>query len=234
MNRIALRCLIGLLCLCSPVLACRAAEPAPVDPKDYTAAIRLVCIGDSITQGVGANQNANYPALVANALGAKWEVHNLGVSGSTMLKKGDLPYHKLPQLAQALALKPDVVTIALGTNDSKPHNWQHKADFAADYKDMIAQLKKANPKVRIYCCLPPPAFPENYGINDATIKNEIVPLVGQVAKDTDSSVIDLYAALAGKPECVPDKVHPNDKGHEFMAASVYKALTGKELAAAKK
>ena len=214
--------------LLAAVPLCRAAdECTPVNVADYPDSIKLACIGDSITQGIGAGKH-NYPALLAKMLGEKWQVTNLGVSGSTLLKKGDNPYFKLKQFQRALELKPDVVTIALGTNDSKPQNWAKKADFAADYKEMIAELKKANPKVRIFCCLPVPAFPANFGINDPTIKNEVLPLIRAVAKETGSSVVDLYAALEGKGECVPDKVHPNGKGHEYMVAAIYKGLTGKE------
>ena len=147
----------------------------------------------------------------------------------TMLKKGDKPYNRLPQYAQALQIKPDVVTIALGTNDTKPGNWKNKAEFEADYKAMIAELRKANPKAIIYCCLPPPAGSNKWGINGTTIKGEVIPLVRKVAKEMNCYVIDLYESLDGKAGCIPDNVHPNAAGHKFMAAAIYKALTGKAL-----
>jgi lysophospholipase L1-like esterase len=201
-------------------------DSTPVNVAGYPGVIQLACIGDSITAGGGAGK---YPARLSAALGQKWEVHNFGVSGATMLKKGNKPYDKLAVFTKALDLKPDVVTIMLGTNDSKPGNWKNKDEFAPDYKDMIARFKKANPKVRIYCCLPIPAYSGRWGINDATIKGQIVPLVRKVAKDTESDVIDLYTPMIGKGEFIPDGVHPNGDGHAVMAKALFKALTGKDM-----
>ena len=203
----------------------RAADDAkPYDTFGHREAIRMVCIGDSITQA-GAYVNA-----LQTAFGKTWEVTNLGVSGATLLKKGDKPYNRLPQYGQAMQRKPDVATIALGTNDSKPQNWSKKADFEADYKSMIDDLKKANHKVVIYCCVPPPAGGNKFGISGGIIKDEVGPLVRKVAKATGCYVIDLQEPLTGK-NCLPDGVHPNVDGHKMMAAAIYQALTGKPMTA---
>jgi lysophospholipase L1-like esterase len=205
--------------------AVRAADDAkPYDTFGKREAIRMVCLGDSITQA-GA-----YVSALQTALGKQWEVTNLGNSGATLLKKGDKPYSRLPQFAQAIQLKPDVVTIMLGTNDSKPGNWNNKAEFEADYKSMIDDLKKANRKVVIYCCVPPPAGGNKWSINGTVIKDEIGPLVRKVAKDRGCYVIDLQEPLTGK-NVIPDGVHPNVDGHKLMAASIYQALTGKPIPA---
>jgi lysophospholipase L1-like esterase len=205
--------------------AVRAADDAkPYDTFGKREAIRMVCLGDSITQA-GA-----YVSALQTALGKQWEVTNLGNSGATLLKKGDKPYSRLPQFAQAIQLKPDVVTIMLGTNDSKPGNWSNKAEFEADYKSMIDDLKKANRKVVIYCCVPPPAGGNKWSINGTVIKDEVGPLVRKVAKDTGCYVIDLQEPLTGK-NVIPDGVHPNVDGHKLMAASIYQALTGKPIPA---
>lgn len=203
----------------------RAADDAkPYDTFGKREAIRMVCLGDSITQA-GA-----YVSALQTALGKQWEVTNLGNSGATLLKKGDKPYSRLPQFAQAIQLKPDVVTIMLGTNDSKPGNWNNKAEFEADYKSMIDDLKKVNRKVVIYCCVPPPAGGNKWSINGTVIKDEVGPLVRKVAKDTGCYVIDLQEPLTGK-NVIPDGVHPNVDGHKLMAASIYQALTGKPIPA---
>jgi len=201
-----------------------ADESKPYDSFGHHEAIRMACIGDSITQAGG------YVTALQAAFGKSWEVTNFGVSGATLLKKGDKPYNRLPQFAQALQRKPDVATIALGTNDSKPQNWSHKAEFEADYKSIIEDLRKANGKVVIYCCVPPPAAGNKWGINGAIIKDEVAPLLRKVAKDTSCYVIDLQEPLTGK-NCLADGVHPNGEGHKLMAAAIYKALTGKQIAA---
>lgn len=203
-----------------------AGDVKPVDVSNFKEPIRLACIGDSITAGVRA-KGESFADLIAADLGDRWQVANLGVSGATMLRKSGAAYNLTAQYTNALAMKADVVIIALGTNDSKPPVWKEKADFAADYLAMISDLRKANPNVIIYCCLPPPAFPGKWGISGATIKDEVIPLIRQVADNAGCRVIDLHAALEGHKETVPDTVHPNADGHKILAAAVHEALTGK-------
>ena len=230
---------VSLLIL--PLGARAADDPPPVPADQFKETIRVACVGDSITAGAGAPRGESYPDQLGRMLGEKWQVRNFGVSGSTLLAKGDKPYIKEKAYAAALEYKPDVVVIALGTNDSKhptaadakaPNNWQHKADFAADYKALIAAFRQANPKVIVYVCLPVPAFPGRWGINEETIKNEICPIIRTMASEAKVGVIDLYAALTGKKEMFPDTVHPNKEGAGLLAAEVCRVLTGK--AAAKK
>ena len=205
--------------------------------------VRVACVGDSITWGVGTSDHEkySYPAVLSGWLGPAYDVANFGHSGATLLKKGDLPYWDQKEFKAALDDEPNVVVIALGTNDSKhptpaatgaPDNWKYKADFVHDYDDMIALFHQVNPQVKVYVCTPPPAYPGQWGINDTTIREEIVPMVRQVAKDTGSAVIDLYKALSGKPRLFPDTVHPNDEGASLIAAAVYHALTGNDAPAA--
>ena len=212
----------------------RAADDAgSINAGDYKETIKVACVGDSITFGAGVKdrEHNSYPAQLGRMLGDKWEVRNFGVSGATLLKKGDKPYDKQKAYTEALAFKPDVVIIKLGTNDSKPQNWAKKADFAGDYKDLIGAFRKVNPAVRVYACLPVPAFPGNFGIRDEVIKNEAMPIIRDVAKETKATVIDLYTALADHKDLFPDKVHPTAEGATLMARTIYQALTGKEAPA---
>ena len=137
-----------------------------------------------------------------------------------------------------MAFAPDIVVIMLGTNDSKhrgdgsldadnaPMNWSNQADFVPDYEAMIAEFRKANPAVKVYLCLPTPCFPGRWGINDKTIHDEVIPLIRQVAKSANASIIDLNPPFADKKNLFPDTVHPNAAGAGLMAATVYQALTG--------
>lgn len=205
-------------------------------------AVRVACVGDSITFGYGIKNrdHDSYPADLGRLLGAGWDVRNFGVNATTLLSKGDFPYIKQKTYHEALAFKPDVVIIMLGTNDSKHRgdgsldaenavdNWQYKADFVPDYEALIAKFREANPKVKVYVCLPTPCFPGRWGINDKTIHHEVIPFVRKVARQTHAKIIDLYAAFSGKKELFPDTVHPNAAGARLMAATIYHALTGKK------
>jgi len=204
--------------------------------------IRVACVGDSITYGSGLTnrEQYSYPAWLGRWLGPEYDVRNFGVSGATLLHKGDRPYFKQKAHAAALAFKPDIVVILLGTNDSKHrgdgsldadqaiNNWRYRADYVPDYEALIAEFRTANLKAEVYVCLPPPSFPGRWGINGKTIHDEIIPMVKQVAKATNARVIDLYHALPDKTDLFPDTVHPNRAGAKLMAAAVYRALTGRE------
>ncbi len=203
-----------------------------INQADYPETIRVACIGDSITFGAGIKNrdNNSYPKQLGRMLGEKWKVRNFGVSGATLLKKGDKPYWTQIAFKNAIAFKPDVVIIKLGTNDIKPQNWKHKDDFLADYKEMIATFIALESQPRIWLCRPVPAFPKRWGISDKVIVNDLLPKVDQLGKELNLPVIDLYTALAEKAEFFPDKIHPNAQGAAIMTRNIFEALTGKTAA----
>ena len=95
-------------------------------PSPLLNAVRIACIGNSITDGAGIDMNSEkgYPACLQKDLGTGYLVNNFGVSGRTMLNKGDYPYMKELAWKDAMAFKPNIVIIKLGTNDSKPQTWR--------------------------------------------------------------------------------------------------------------
>jgi len=199
----------------------------PIQPADYKAPVRIACIGDSITQGSGAAKGKSYPSQLQAMLGESWKVGNFGVSGRTLLKKGDFPYWKENAYQEALKSGPDVVIIMLGTNDTKPQNWKFESEFVADYTELVKSFQNLASKPRVYVCRPCPApDPGNFGINETNVIEEIKH-VDQLAKDLNLGIIDMHAALAGKPQLLPDRVHPNTEGAGEMAKAAFKALTGK-------
>jgi lysophospholipase L1-like esterase len=199
---------------------------SPACAQERTDLIRVACIGDSITYGAGVEDREKncYPTVLQSLLGDKYEVRNYGVSGATLMKKGDRPYIKEAAYQKALAFKPNIVIIMLGTNDTKPKNWSHADDFTADYKSLIASFQKLDSKPRVILCTPVPAYPENFGISDERIRTGVRPKVEQLGKELKLPVIDLYAALSDKKELFPDKVHPNAEGAKLMAETVAAAL----------
>ena len=181
--------------------------------------IKIACVGDSITFGAGVENrdSNNWPKKLGELLGEKYEVHNFGVNGATMLQKGNHPYWKTGAWKKAQDLKPDIVFIKLGTNDSKMVNWQHSKEFSADYKKMIASLRALDSKLRIILLLPVPSFVEGQNISTKRVQKEVIPQVRKVAFEEKLELIDLYQVFINRPEEMPDKIHPNAKGAERIA-----------------
>ena len=190
-------------------------------------AIKVACVGDSITQGAGAKSGQSYPSQLQALLGDGYKVGNFGVSGRTLLKKGDFPYWKEKKYQDALAMEPAIVVIMLGTNDTKPQNWKFEAEFDADYRELVKSFQALKSKPKVFVCRPVPVPGQgNYGINEENIQKEI-PRVDALAKELGCGVIDMHAALAKTPELLPDRVHPNTAGAGEMAKAAAKAIAGK-------
>ena len=60
--------------------------------------IRVACVGNSVTYGLGISNREQYayPVQLQQLLGDNYEVGNFGHSGATLLRIGHKPYHKLP------------------------------------------------------------------------------------------------------------------------------------------
>ena len=126
-------------------------------------------MGDSITFGATMKDRAQncYPAVLGRLLGKEYTVRNYGVNGATLLKKGDRPYWKLKAFKDATAFGPNIVIIKLGTNDTKPQNWNKAGtDFEVDFRALIAHFQKQPSKPAIYLCLPVPVCQDRWGINE--------------------------------------------------------------------
>ena len=211
-------------------------------------AIRVACIGNSITEGFGIDMCGayGYPAELQKILGKDYWVKNFGVSSRTMLNKGDYPYMNELAWQDAQAFKPDVVLIKLGTNDSKPENWQYGAEFRQNLEQMILTLrpdlaqpvgkkakkvkkaKNAVPqpvKPKIYLCTPIPAFKPTWNISDAVITSEIIPIQQEVAKKYGLEVIDLHTLYAQDGDkMLDDGIHPDGKGAHRLAEIIANEL----------
>lgn len=221
------------LCLMVMLLAgCAASHPAPdgsfaAPTEPPVPPYRLACVGDSITFGsrIDDRPHNSYPAQLQRLLGSDWDVQNFGVSGATLLHAGDKPYIHEQAYVDALRFHPNVVVISLGTNDSKPRNWLHRDDFMRDYTSLIAAFRAASPRGKIFLCLPVPVVGKgNYGIREDVMAGDVDPQIRALAAEEDLPVIDLHRALDGKPDLLPDRVHPNAEGAGLMADAVYEAI----------
>ena len=205
-------------------------------------AIKVACIGNSITDGHGIDMATayGYPAELQKILGENYWVKNFGVSGRTLLKKGDQPYMDELAWQDARAFNPDIVVIKLGTNDTKPQNWQYSDEFKQDLQEMVLTLCPAlglpprkrgsvrayePAKPRIYLCTPIPALKQSWDINDSIIVNGVIPMQQEIAQKYGLEVIDLHTLFAGDSDkMLDDGIHPDGKGARRIAEIVAEAI----------
>ena len=221
--------LLTLLALIVAIAASAQRQPgAPL----YPDTIRLACVGNSITEGFGLKDKAteSYPARLQQLLGSEYLVLNAGLSGHTLMQKTDRPYiaptkTKKHPFHAALEFQPDIVTIKLGTNDSKtPYDSLLHADFVKDLHALVDSFMALPSRPYIYLCLPIPAEGEVWTIRDSVIEQEILPRIRAVAQERNLPVIDLYTPLKPFPELLQDKIHPNAGGAMIIAEEIARRI----------
>ena len=188
--------------------------------------VRVACVGDSITFGHGIKDRENdaYPGVLRSLLGDKYDVRNFGVSGSTTMMETDMPYMNEQAYKDALAFNPQIVTIKLGTNDSKPYNWSGSDHFKKDLKTLIESFRALPSKPEIWLCLPVPAYGHAWSINDSIIYNGVIPYIKEVAQEESLSLIDLNTPFQGKKLYFPDTIHPNEEGEKMIAEIIFEKV----------
>ena len=198
------------------------------------AITKIACIGNSITFGYGlSNQSAqSYPGKLQTLLGkTNFTVQNDGVNSTTMTKKGDVPYWKNGLLSQVFAFQPNIITIKLGTNDTKPQNWNslgYGSQYKTDYLAMIDTLRAMASKPTIYLVLPVPVFSNatatSWGIRDSVIQKEMV-IIKDIAAARTLTVIDANTPLKNFQKYFAiDGVHPDSSGEDTIAHVIFRAL----------
>lgn len=189
--------------------------------------IKIACVGNSITYGEGMcnRENYSYPAQLQYWLGGDYEVKNFGVSGATMLREGDKPYWEQSEYQQGKDYQPDIIIIKLGTNDSKPQNWKFASDFESDYLKMLDNYLALKSRPRVMLALPVPVFTEEkWGINQAIVRDQILPIVKRIGAKRHCDVIDLYTPLEDFGQYFPDQIHPDPLGAELIVKEIYLKL----------
>lgn len=199
--------------------------------------IKWACLGNSLTAGFPqANLTyVNGTNRLSSLIGYQDTLRNFGVSSSTLLKKGDVPYWTRTIsgqniLAAIFAFQPNIISIELGTNDTKPANWQYNADFVNDYIALIDTLtNNINPKPAIWLMLPPPIFSNTYGINDSIMTYGVIPKIQQVAAAKGLKILDANTRMRAIATSSPttyysDGVHFTARGSDSLSAILYRSF----------
>lgn len=190
--------------------------------------VKVACVGDSITFGafIEDPEENSYPAQLGKLLGPGFEVRNFGVKGACLLDNSTKPYREQDAYHKALAYKPDIVLIMLGTNDSHPDNWRKKSEFKKDYMGLIGDFKKLKSAPAVWVCVPPPALRNTWGIQPEVIKDEIAVMIKHISKAAKVHLIDFQEQPGNSGDFLPDGIHPGKGGANKIAHALYNSLIG--------
>ena len=180
-----------------------------------TDAVKVACIGDSITWGDTAPADESYPAHLQRILGSGYMVANFGVSGTTARYDVPAAYTNTRQFGYSKDFQPDVVIIMLGTNDAWDVYWNNESVFAADLTQTVNTYKNLPSAPQVYVASS--AFCYLEGIEADRIANTIIGIQESVALETGSGYIDINSFTAGHENWFSDKIHPTSQGYERMA-----------------
>jgi acyl-CoA thioesterase I len=142
----------------SPTPAAEAPAQVPQAPAATTNDKRplIVCFGDSLTAGYGADIGKSYPDYLQADLDAKgyhYRVVNQGISGNTT-KDG------VERVDSIVAMKPAVVVVEFGGNDGL--RGLRIEDSRANLDKIVATLKTSGTKVVLAGITLPPDYGPDY------------------------------------------------------------------------
>lgn len=173
----------------------------------------LVCFGDSLTAGYGAEPGHSYPDYLQkdlDQLHLRYRVVNEGVSGNTT-KDG------VNRLNEVLALRPALVVVEFGGNDGL--RGLPLAQTRANLDHIVGALMQAGAQVAIAGITLPPQYGTDYvdqfnQIYQTLAKKYRVPMLPFL----------LQNAYGGPGMIQADGIHPTAKGNEVVARNVLNLL----------
>jgi acyl-CoA thioesterase I len=173
----------------------------------------LICFGDSITAGLGLEQDQAYPAFLQKKLDAQgygYKVVNLGTSGATTKDA-------VATLPSVLSLHPAIVIVEFGGNDGL--RGLPVAQTRANLDRVLTALELAHVKVLLAGITLPPDYGPDYIRSFDEIFRDLA------AKHHVAFVPMLYKDLVHVPGTIQsDGIHPTAKGSAIIADTLFPVL----------
>ena len=176
---------------------------------------RIVILGDSITAGFGLTPEDAYPALLQRKVAAAqlpYTVVNSGLSGDTTAGG-------LRRVDWVMGLGADVLIVALGGNDGL--RGLPPEQTRQNLRSIIDKARKKAPAVKVIVA--GMQMPPSMGQEFAEKFSAVFP---EVAKEEHATLLPfLLAGVGGDPSLnQDDQIHPNVKGQQKVAESVWSVL----------
>ena len=191
--------------------------------KVRSDAIRIACIGDSLTYGMFLPFRAfnSYPSQLQKLLGASYQVKNFGIIGTTLQKEGNNPYWQQAGLTKSDDFAPSVVIIMLGTNDAKTVNWKGEEAFLSDARALVLHYQNLPSRPKVILLTPPTAYSSSYSISEETLDILSKGLVA-LSEEMHIPFVDIHKMTAEHPQWFFfDGIHTNTFGAKAIATELY-------------
>lgn len=224
---------LRLLCLVSALATCAAAAAMPSDPTpaSNTRPIRIMAVGDSITEGADFFRCYRFP-LWEKLFGAGYLIEYVGTR-SAPSRIGPLAHegyggknteYLADVVPEHFAAHPaDIVLLHSGHN----HSIEEKpvAGIVAATERLIASFRKTNPHVTVLLAQVIPAGK----LPKYAYLPELNAALAELARRLDAPqqrvvLVDQATGFDWSTDTVADKVHPNARGAEKMAERWFAAL----------
>lgn len=181
------------------VTACARKDIKNINSKGQN----IICFGDSITRGYGANAGEDYPAALSKLTNNP--VLNMGVEGETTVEA-------LRRIKEdVLDKEPLLVVIEFGGNDFLTKI--SKENTMRNIKEMVHNIRAAGSMVAIADI--------SAGMFLAEYREEF----SRLAKEEGAIFIPaILNGIITNPSMKSDFLHPNGTGYKLIAQQVYRAI----------
>lgn len=159
----------------------------------------IICFGDSLTEGVGANGGEDYPSALSRQIG--FPVVNAG-------RRGDTTAQALERLSDAvLRRNPRLVIVLLGGNDFLRQ--VPRSESRKNLAEIVLRLQERGAMVAIA------------GIRLGVFTDEFGAIYQEIAKEFGALYIpQVMKGILTDGKLKSDTIHPNGAGYRLMAERI--------------
>lgn len=198
------------LLLCLLCVACPDGRGLPFLGKDAV----ILCFGDSLTFGTGAEETKSYPAVLAELTGRK--VVNAGVPGEVSAEG----LRRLPGVLDRA--RPQLMTLCLGVNDIR--RGVDRRELKDNMREMLKLAKKRGVPVLLIAAPELRLTLTKEGTWDFIARTP-PPLYAELSKKFGAPLeADILGRIINDPALKSDALHPNAAGYRKLAEAVVDIL----------
>lgn len=158
--------------------------------------------------------------------------HSIGINGAMYVNYTDSAY-----IAQLALLKPDLLIISMGTNETFGRRFSAE-EFSSQVKMFLSLVKEQMPQAAILLTTPPECY-KRVTVNKERVfqrnanTEKVAETLVRIAREQNIACWDLFSATGGKNSCRKwlhdnllrrDRIHFTQAGYEEQAILLFRAL----------